>query len=481
MDSEIPDAPTRLASGFPAANRDEWRALVAKTLKGAGAESLDRPTPDGLIAHALYTALDLPEAPSPRPARGAADWDIRVLISETEPADANGALVDALAGGATSALIALAGPGRRGVDLGGPGDFARLMRGVLMDIAPIALDARACGRIAAGWLDGAAKASPTAPLAFHLDPLTAFAQSGQSAGPVDGHLAEAAVLGARLAQTYPRASLTLASGVLAHEAGATPAWEIAVAAASALSQAKALNAAGLSLDYAWGRIVLGLCVEAQPFPSITKLRAARLVWARLTGACGAAVPARIEARSSERMLTRAEPWTNLIRLTCAAFAGAVGGADAVVLSPHDAALGGEPDPLAARLIRNAQIILMEEGRIGQVGDPAGGAFALEAQSLDLARAAWSRFSQIEAQGGIVAALSSGAIAAACAAGREALTSNLASKASRLLGVTDFAPADTAPPGPGGGFEAESFIDPAVPGRDGRCPPLVPIRLEDLAR
>ncbi len=263
------------------------------------------------------------------------------------------------------------------------------------------------------------KASPAAPLAFHLDPLGAFAGAGASPGPIESHLIAAANTAARLSTTHPGASLFLASGVVVHEAGGTAAEELAFALAAALGYAKALVRAGLSMEAALGGIVLGLTTDVDPLLSIAKLRAARILWTRFTQACGAPRPATIEARSSGRMLTRADPWTNLVRLTAAAFAAAVGGADAIVLGAFTDALGA-PAPFAERLARNTQLILMEEGHVGAAIDPAGGAGAFEALTIDLARVAWEQFTVIEAAGGVVAALREGLIARETATARERL-------------------------------------------------------------
>lgn len=467
-----------LADGFPAATREHWQALVAKTLKGASAESLDRTTADGLVAHAFYDAHDAPRAARPRPLRPRQGWDVRAFVADPHPARAHALILEALAGGASSILIGLDADQHPGVALGDADGFSQLVSGVLTDIAPIALDGGDLGLEAAAWLDAAVKASPAARLAFHLDPIGAFALTGVCTTGVSTRTGEAARLAARLADTYPRASLFLATGRVVHEAGGTPAGEIAFAAAAALAYAKALTDAGVSMARAWEGIVIGLSADAQPMAAIAKMRAARLVWARLTGACGLAVPCVIEARSSGRMLTRAEPWTNLVRLTCAGFAAGVGGADAVVLGTHGDAVGTAPDSTALRLARNAQIILLEEGHLGRVEDPAGGAWALEAQTLTLAQAAWDQFAAIEAQGGLIRALASGAVARTVFSARQRLVLDLAEGRRKILGVTDFAPAAPAPRGKLVG-QATGIDGSAGAGGDRHCPPLTPIRLEDL--
>src|SRR5690606_28223592 len=155
--------------------------------------------------------------------------------------------------------------------------------------------------------------------------------------------------------------------------------------------------------------------------SLAKVRALRLMWRTLSRAFGAETAAMIEARSSRRMLSRRDPWPNLLRLTAAGFAGAVGGADAVVLDGFSRA-GGRPDAFARRQARNAQLGLMEEAHIGRVDDPAAGSWFLDARTRELAEAGWAEFQGIEAEGGVVASLKMGAIqerVAAVRAEREA--------------------------------------------------------------
>ncbi len=465
-----------LAAGFPEPDRDAWLGLVEKTLKGAPLESLTRRTIEGLPIEPLYE----PAAVAEPLVRSAAGWDVRAAVREPNPATANTQALDELAQGASSLLLRLDPPGAEGIAVGDADDLTRVLEGVLLDVAPVALDAGFLGPRAADWLGAAAKGAPAAQLSFHLDPLSALASAGASPGPIEAHLISAATVAARLAETYPNASLFLASGRAAHEAGGGEALELGLAAASALAYAKALTRAGLAMRDAWERIVLGLSIDADPFLSIAKLRAARQIWARMIEACSADAEALIEARSSSRMLTRADPWTNMIRLTAAAFAGAVGGADAVMLGAFTDALG-PPTAFARRQSRNIQLVLAEEANLGRVIDPGAGSGYLEALTDELARAGWASFQAIEAAGGIVKALETGLIADQVAAQRAEVALRLARRETKLVGVTDFAAEDlkaaevAAPVG-----HAASAPSSRLPGPDSRCPPLTPIRLEDLA-
>lgn len=461
------------ASVFPVSSEAEWRALVEKTLKGEPVESLRSTTVEGLVVEPLYAPAAEPAAFQPRSHHADRPWDVRARVAHPDAAAANRQVLTELESGAASVLLRLDASGASGVAIGSADGMAALLGGVMLELAPVALDAGFLGPKAADWLATVAKGSPAARLALHLDPLSAWAEAGLSPGPVESHVISAATVASRLADAHPQASLFLASGRVAHEAGAGEAGELAFAIAAAVTYAKAGVRAGLSMEAALGGIVLGLAAGADYFLTIAKLRAARLLWDRVAEACGAATPARIEARSSARMLTVQDPWTNMLRLTSAAFGAAVGGADALVLGAFTDAIG-RPSAFARRQSRNTQLVLMEEAHLGRVADPSAGAGYIEDLTRAIAEAAWTRFQNIEAAGGLVTALSAGLIARDVAA---AVAARAAAGVPKIVGVTAFPPTaatevevDRETPTP---VEAPS---PRLPGPDSRCPPLAPIRI-----
>ncbi|HXA39871.1 MAG TPA: methylmalonyl-CoA mutase family protein [Phenylobacterium sp.] len=468
------DAPVlapSLSAGFPPATDADWRALVDKTLGEAPFSSLEKTTVEGLAIEPLYAPAAAPAAPT-REVPADRAWEVATLTAHPDPARANAELLADLRGGAAAAVVRIDPTGETGTAIGSDAALARALDGVILELAPVALDAGFLGPQAADWLSAAAKASPAALLRLHLDPLSAFAETGASPGPIEAHLIAAANVAARLAETYPAAQLFLACGRTVHEAGGGEAGEVAFAAAAAVAYARALVRAGLPMAAAFGRITLGLSADADYFVTIAKLRAARAVWARIARACGADPVARIEARTSRRMLTAKDAWSNMIRLTAAGFGAAVGGADTVVLGHFTDALG-LPTEFARRQSRNTQLVLMEEAHIGRVADPAAGSGYVEALTDEIARAAWADFQAIEAAGGIVAALTAGQVARAVDAAKAARPE------PRIVGVTAFPPAKDTP------VEVEiAAARPAgapsarLPGPDSACPPLTPMRLSE---
>lgn len=473
----------KLAEGFEAPQEAAWLELVKTTLKGADFDKrLVSRTADHARVEPLYTAKTA-AAPfggliSPRDAER--PWDLRTVVSHPDPKTANRQALHDLENGAASILLKLDPSGEKGVAVASKADLATALDGVLLELAPVALDAGYMGPAAADWLAELGKLAPQAPLAAHMDPLTALAETGASPGPIESHLILAAETAVRLSVPYAKATWFLATGRAVHEAGGTEGQELGFALSAALAYAKAMQRQGLDLAEAFRRIVLGLAADGQYFTTLAKVRAARLLWAKLTTACGVAAPAKIEARSSRRMLAALDPWTNLLRLTAAGFGAAVGGADAVILAPFTDAIGA-PTDFARRQARNTQLVLMEESHLGKVADPAAGAWFLETLTDHLARAGWTAFQTIEAAGGIIAALESGDTARAVAAARFAREVETATRKAGLIGVSEFP--DLAEAGVAvEPIEPARFAKPApstrMPGPDSKVEPLAPHRVAE---
>lgn len=467
-----------LAAEFDAADEARWRALVEKGLKGKPIEDLTARTPDGAKIDPLYTAESAGPALKARPVPSAdpeRPWDLRTAVEHPEPARSNAQALQDLEGGAQSLLMRLDPAGEAGTVVASMDDLARALEGVVLELAPVALDAGWMGPDAANWLAVLAKGSPNAPLSFHMDPISAFAETGASPGALSVHLNAAAQSAGRHAGAYPRATAFLASGRSAHEAGGTEAQELGLMAASAAAYVRVMmDDEGFSASDAFARIVLGLSAGKDVLLTIAKFRAARAIWARMAEIAGADPVARVEALSSRRMLSKLDAWTNQLRLTAAGFAAGVGGADAVVLEPFTRPLGLAPD-LARRQARNTQLVLMEEASLGRVADPAGGAWALERMTDDLARAGWEVFQAIEAEGGVVEALKAGGFQRDVLAARDARLADIAEKRTPLLGVTVFPNAhETGVALDSARIEPKTF-DVRQPGEDDRCTPLTPMR------
>ena len=243
-----------------------------------------------------------------------------------------------------------------------------------------------------------------------------------------------------------------------HAAGCTPAQELAIAAAATVEIVRRLCASPADALKAVGWL---MTVDAAQFASIARLRAARLIHGRIAETLGAAgAPLTLLAESAWRMFAARDAHNNLVRLTSATFAAALGGADAVTTRPHDQARG-EATARAVRMARNAQIIARAEAGLEVVEDPLAGSYFLEAYTHALAKASWALLQHIEARGGLAAALNSGWLQGEIqgAARRREVT---------LIGV-NLHPADE-----------DVVADETAPPAAAEIPPLVPVRLEARA-
>lgn len=419
---------------FSAPDLDRWAALARKALKDAPLEGLTRRDADGLAVRPLYADDGTPPLVAARPVEAqSTPWDLRILIEEADAAQANAAVLEDLNNGATSVVLSEAAVAKS--------DIARVLEGVALELAPVGLEAGIHGVQAARALAAAAKGSPRARLMLHLDPVSVAARLGR--GGLDADLAQAAEEAVRQAATYPLARLFLASGRAAHEAGGTIGQELGLALASAAAMLRAATAAGLTVERALAGTVLGLSVDAEYLDGVAKVRAARLLWRSFARAAGAETEAVIEARSSRRMLDARDPWSNMLRLSAAGFAGAVGGADAVILDGFTAAAGA-PDGFARRMARNTQLVLMEEAQLGRVDDPAAGSWYLDARTRDLAQTGWAEFQRIEAEGGVQQALETETLRSRIVQARDARQAALSDNRAVMVGVTRFVDPDPRP-------------------------------------
>lgn len=451
---------TTFASQFPQPTREQWQRLVAGVLRKSrviGEEDapehpedlLATTTYDGIRLAPLYTADDaapdsgVPGLPSyVRGARAAGasldGWDVRQLHADPDPVRTAEAVLADLENGVSSVFLQTGAPGA--ADALDPAELPRVLAGVLLDLAPVALDPGADFTAAADALLAVHRDRGVAAQEVRgnlgADPVTTHARTGRAPG-AGADLAAAADLAVRVHAEFPHLQAIAVDGQPYHEAGASEAQELGAATAAGVAYLRALTAAGLDVDAALGLVEFRFAATADQFLTIAKLRAARRVWARVAQASGAAAGAQKQhAITSWAMATQRDPWVNMLRTTVAAFAAGVGGADAVTVRPFDSALG-LPDAFARRIARNTQSLLLEESHLAQVIDPAGGSWYVEKLTDDLARAAWAFFQDIEREGGISAVLDSGWLADRVGEVRAARDRALATRKDPLTGVSEF--------------------------------------------
>lgn len=212
------------------------------------------------------------------------------------------------------------------------------------------------------------------------------------------------------AQNMPKFNSISISGYHMQEAGATAEIELAYTLADGLEYVRTGLAAGLSIDDFAPRLSFFWGIGMDFFTEIAKLRAARLLWARIISLFNPQNPKslalRTHCQTSGWSLTEQDPFNNVCRTTVEALAAVFGGTQSLHTNALDEALA-LPTDFSARIARNTQLYLQEEAEIGHVIDPLGGSTHLEKITHDLASKAWDLMLEIEAMGGMSAAIESG--------------------------------------------------------------------------
>ncbi len=362
----------RLASSEDEWSRSDWEKAAAAALRKSHRLAEDAPdsgvwakltrtTYDGIAIAPLGTTDLLGDlATSGRPTRAGA-WDVRTRAW----GDSAAALAD-LESGATSLWLVADEVGA---------DLAPALDGIRLDLAPVVLE------------------SPTLDQARSLVALGPLHPDSNLGAPDDAALEAFA----RLAlQAGVRAAVV--DGTTVHEQGASDGQELGWVLARGAAMLRTLEAAGIPAEQAFGLLELRLAATDEQFPTIAKLRAARRLWAWMAELCDVPDPrTRIHAVTSRPMTSAFDVHLNLLRATVAAFGAGVGGADVLTVVPFDEPTG-EVSELARRLARNTSALLVAESHVAAVADPAGGAYAVERLTDDLALVAWSELGAIETEG-----------------------------------------------------------------------------------
>jgi methylmalonyl-CoA mutase len=425
---------------FSPASREQWLALVSGVLEGAPFEQrLMSRTYDGIAIAPLY-ARDPASRTVPGRTAGA-PWRIVQRIDFPDAAAANAQALHDLENGATGLALVFAGAtGAYGFGLRDGDAVARVLDGVFLD-AGVAIEVQAGPQAAQAARQVTAVVarrgmSPgAADVAFGFDPLGDLAAGAADAPP--WRAADFAAIITELAAQGYRGPFAVADGRVVHNAGGSEAQELAWALAAALAYLRALEARGIAVDDARRMIGFRLAADADQFLTMAKFRALRRLWARVEEACGLVpAPAYVAAETAWRMMTRRDPYVNMLRATVAVAAAGLGGADSIAVVPHTAAIG-LPDGFARRIARNTQLILLEESNLARVADPAAGAAGLESLTHELSAAAWALFQDIEQAGGAAAALEQGLIQAKVAAVRAERERAVARRKDALTGTSEF--------------------------------------------
>ena len=397
---------------FSAADMAQWTDMARRILKGAEPDSLDRTDEDGLVTSALYPVdadrASTPLLPADPARRLVAGWQVcQPMAGEATAANC----LDALNNGATALVLRTADAGV----------LAKQLDGIILPAIGIGFDGDAAS-------------------AAHYRALLALAAArGDDAGDLDVDLGLDPLYqladGLALHDEAPAGHrLFRVDGWAWHNRGLTAAQELGLVTAGLAAMLRGADARGIEAGAIAGRASVRLALPADSFAGVVACRAMRRLWDGLLAACDIApTPLLIGGYASLRMMSVLDAEVNMLRTATALLGGAIGGVDLMTGFGHDL-LTGESDA-ARRTARLVQVMMMAESGLSASLDPAAGSPFIEQRTENLATAAWAAFQEIEAAGGLAAAIDSGMIAEQAEAAAAAREARIRAGDADILGVT----------------------------------------------
>lgn len=196
-----------------------------------------------------------------------------------------------------------------------------------------------------------------------------------------------------------------------NNAGSSAVDDLALMASSVVFYAQSMLERGIDKDDIFDKMTFIFAVGANLFMEVSKLRAARYLFAKIAESYGVnpeKAKMRMHVKTSDYTKTVYDPWVNILRTSTEAFSAILGGCDSLNISTFDSLIKSS-DEFSRRIARNQQIMLFEEAHLNAVNDPAGGSYYVEALTNQLIEKSWNYFVEIEDKGGIIEALKTGYI------------------------------------------------------------------------
>lgn len=437
------DKKLNLREMFTPPTFEEWRNVVEKDLKGVPFEKkLITKTYEGINLQPAYTKKDIENLSfaDSKPGFGsyvrstkasgyaAKPWDIAQELPYGDAEEFNDALLADLERGQSAINIVLdeatklgldadyAKPeqvGKGGLSLSAIRSMTRAFKGVELTRYPLYVET---GFTSVPFLSlfNAYLKKENIPIekisgSIDSDPIGYLAENGELPESLENAYDELKCVAEWLQKNAPGIKSINVNTSIYQNAGAGAVQELAYAIATGVEYLNALGERGITAETFAQKVRFTFGIGPNYFMEISKLRAARVLWAKVLESYGVSEENRkmvIHAKTSRFNQTVYDPYVNMLRTTTEAFSAVVGGVDSMHTNPFDEIIG-LPDTFSRRIARNTQIILREESHLDQLIDPAGGSYYVEWLTNEIATKAWEQFLMLDENGGIVEALKSG--------------------------------------------------------------------------
>jgi len=438
----------KLFSEFPPVATADWEKKIIADLKGADySKKLLWNTEDGLQVKPYYREDDLTgleyigrlkkEHPSVFNSGKPSDWIVRQDILTADIEQANRLALDAVAHGADavgldareitthkqmSALL-------NGIDLSHTSVYFTSSKSYPLTLELFFYEV-SVQNLGGGAVRGGINFDPLGYLLLHGDFYMTFSNNMEEAEYLLN------TIGKRLPHFRP---LTV-NGHTFQNSGSTLVQELAFSLASAHEYISALIAKGFDIDSIARMMMFHFACGPNYFMEIAKLRAARILWARIIGHYkpkdDSSLRMFIHASTATWNKTVYDAHVNMLRTTTEGMSAAIGQADSIGIGPFDMPFR-QPDGFSNRIARNQQLILKEESYLNRMNDPASGAYYIESLTDSLAQHAWDLFRKVEGMGGLIEAVKSGFIQDEIEKNRNRKEADIAQRKTVLIGTNQF--------------------------------------------
>ena len=409
-----------------------WEAAAQKELRDRSLSDLTRVTPEGIPVKPLYTAADLEGledtgslpgfAPFLRGVRATMyanrPWTVRQYAGFSTAEESNAFYRRNLAAGQMGLSVAFDLATHRGYDSDHPrveGDVGKagvaidtvedmkiLFDGIPLDKMSVSMTMNGAVLPVMAFYIVAAEEQGVAPeqLAGTVqnDILKEFMVRNTYIYPPAPSMRIVADIIDYTARRMPKFNSISISGYHMQEAGATAVQELGFTIADGLEYVRAAVSRGLDVDAFAPRLSFFFAMGMDFFMEVAKLRAARVLWARVMAPFSPAKPAssmlRTHCQTSGVSLTEQDPYNNVVRTTLEALAAVLGGTQSLHTNSFDEAIA-LPTDFSARIARNTQLIIAEESGVTRVVDPLGGSYYVESLTHSLVEAAWDLIGEVE--------------------------------------------------------------------------------------
>ena len=427
-----------------AATPQAWKETATAQMKGKSPDELTWDTPEGIPVKALYTAADTraleytdtmpgmsPYIRGPQATMYAGrPWTIRQYAGFSTAAESNAFYRKALSGGGQGISVAFDLATHRGYDSDHPrvtGDVGKagvaidsvedmkiLFDGIPLQKVSVSMTMNgAVLPVLAGYIVAAEEQGVSQQQlagTIQNDILKEFMVRNTYIYPPAPSMKIIGDIIAYCSEHMPKFNTISISGYHIQEAGANAALELAYTLADGREYIRTAIAAGLDIDSFAPRLSFFWGIGMNFYMEIAKLRAARLLWAKIVSQFNPQNPKssmlRTHSQTSGWSLTAQDPYNNVVRTTIEAMAAVFGGTQSLHTNALDEAIA-LPTEFSSRIARNTQLIIQEESGITRVVDPWGGSYMMESLTQEIADQAWQLIEEIEQQGGMARAIETG--------------------------------------------------------------------------